>query len=313
MREVTSRKIRQDALLEARDAALRANAAKSRFLAFMSHELRTPLTAIIGFSDLLCEENENLTDRPRQLEYARIINESGHHLLAVANEILDMSRLETGNFGLVPQPLRLDAVIASCAELLALRAEDAGITFTIEAPGGLPEIVADRRAIMHILINLVTNAINFSHPGGIVAVSASVEGQHVLLEVADGGIGIGPDDLTRLGSPFFQVQSRPGRKRDGAGLGLSIVKALVDLHGGELAAESRLGEGTRMVVRLPLDCTCATDIRPAVPIAGVIRGDSQKGVCAALPASRLTADPSLPQPDGMNATADLLSPVQMRA
>jgi two-component system, cell cycle sensor histidine kinase DivJ len=312
MREVTSRKIRQDALLEARDAALRANAAKSRFLAFMSHELRTPLTAIIGFSDMLREEKENFTDRPRRLEYARIINESGHHLLAVANEILDMSRLETGNFGLVPQPLRLGAVIASCTELLALRAETFGITFKIEAPGSLPEIVADRRAIKHILINLMTNAINFSHPGGIVAVSASVEGQHVLLEVADGGIGIAPDDLTRIGSPFFQVQGRSYRRQDGAGLGLSIVKALVDLHGGELQAHSRLGEGTRMVVRLPLDCTCA-ELRPPVPIASGSRGDSQKGLAAGLPTSRLTADPSVPQPDAMNSTADLVFPVQMRA
>jgi two-component system, cell cycle sensor histidine kinase DivJ len=311
MREVTSRKIHEDALLEARDAALRANAAKSRFLAFMSHELRTPLTAIIGFSDMLREEKETLTDRPRRLEYARIINESGHHLLAVANEILDMSRLETGNFGLVPQPLRLGAVIASCTELLALRAQDIGITFNIEAPGGVPEIVADRRAITHILINLMTNAINFSHPGGIVAVSTRVEGQHVLLEVADGGIGIAPDDLTRIGSPFFQVRNRSGRTQDGAGLGLSIVKALVDLHGGELKAQSRLGEGTRVVVRLPLDCTCAADLRPPVPIAGGIRGDGQKGSCAGSPASRL--DPSVPQPDGMNSTADLVFPVQMRA
>jgi two-component system, cell cycle sensor histidine kinase DivJ len=306
MREVTSRKIQQDALLEARDAALRANAAKSRFLAFMSHELRTPLTAIIGFSDMLREDN--LTDRPRRLEYARIINESGHHLLAVANEILDLSRLETGNFGLVPQPLRLAAVIASCAELLALKAHDVGITFKIETPGDLPEIVADRRAMTHILINLMSNAVNFSHPGGIVAVSVRGEDQHVLLEVADGGIGIAPDDLTRIGSPFFQVRNRPGRTQDGAGLGLSIVKALVDLHGGELKAHSRLGEGTRMVVRLPLDCTCAADLRPPVSIAGGIRG-----VCAGLPASRLAADPSAPQPDGMDSTADLLAPVQMRA
>jgi two-component system, cell cycle sensor histidine kinase DivJ len=308
MREVTSRKIRQDALLEARDAALRANAAKSRFLAFMSHELRTPLTAIIGFSDMLREENEKFTDRPRRLEYARIINESGHHLLAVANEILDMSRLETGNFALVPQPLRLGTVIASCSELLALRAQTFGITFKIEAPGSLPEIVADRRALMHILINLMTNAINFSHPGGIVAIGARVEGQHALLEVTDGGIGIAPDDLTRIGSPFFQVQSRSYRAQDGAGLGLSIVKALVDLHGGELQAHSRLGEGTRMVVRLPLDCTCA-ELRPPVPIASAIRSDSQKGLSAGLPASRLTAEASAPQPDGMNSAF----PVQMRA
>ncbi len=296
MRDVTSRKTRQDALLEARAEAERANAAKSRFLACMRHELRTPLTAIIGFSDLLRNESENLIDSARRLEYARIINESGHHLLAVANEILDMSRLETGNFGLFPEPLRLDAVIASCAELLALRAQEVGVTFNIEAPSGLPEIVADRRAIMQILINLITNAIKFSDRGGIVAVSAGVDGQHVLLEVADTGIGIAPDDVTRIGNPFFQVQGRCGRKHDGAGLGLSIVKGLADLHGGELKAESGPGEGTRMVVRLPLDCECPATSRRPIPIASGIRDD-----------------PSPPQPGGMNSPANLPLPVQRRA
>ncbi len=257
MRDITLRKARQDALLEAGVEAARANAAKSRFLACMSHELRTPLTAIIGFSDLLRNSSENLIDTTRALEYARIINESGHHLLAVANEILDLSRLETGNFGLFPQPLRLDAVVAGCAELVALRAQEAGVTFNTEVPTDLPEIVADRRAVMQILINLISNAIKFSDPGGTVAVSAGVDGEHAWLEVADTGIGIAPDDLTRIGNPFFQVQGRYGRKHGGAGLGLSIVKGLVDLHGGELKAESGPGEGTRMVVRLPPEWTFA--------------------------------------------------------
>ncbi len=338
MRDVTSRKIRQDALLEARAAALRANAAKSRFLACMSHELRTPLNAIIGFSDLL--RSDGNLDRARALEYARIINESGHHLLAVANEILDMSRLETGNFELFPQPVRLDAVIASCVELLALRAQELGVTLKVDAPNGLPEIVADRRAVTQILINLMTNSIKFSHRGGSVAVRASVVGQQVLLEVADNGIGIAPADLKRIGTPFFQAQGGSGRRQEGAGLGLSIVTALVGLHGGELSAESRPGEGARMVVRLPLDCTCAPSSRRPIPIASGIRSDSQKGLCSELPPSGLAADcsasplcppaaPGLPCPasggglgrapaeggerGGMNVTADLLFPVQRRA
>jgi cell cycle sensor histidine kinase DivJ len=333
MRDVTSRKIRQDALLEARAAAERANAAKSRFLACMSHELRTPLNAIIGFSDLLRNDKETLIDRARALEYARIINESGHHLLAVANEILDMSRLETGNFGLFPQPVRLDAVIASCAELLALRAQDVGVTVKIEVPSGLPEIVADRRALMQILINLMTNAIKFSHGGGSVAVSASVDGEHVLLKVADHGVGIAAADLKRIGRPFFQAQGGSARRQDGAGLGLSIVTALVGLHGGELKPESGPGEGTCMVVRLPLDCTSAPQLRRPIPIGGGFRGDSHSGLWGGF-----SADSSLPPPyppptppspasggwlgrglgegregDGMNSTADLLFPVQRRA
>jgi two-component system, cell cycle sensor histidine kinase DivJ len=313
MRDITLRKTRQDASLEARIDAERANAAKSRFLACMSHELRTPLNAIIGFSDLLSDSSENLIDSTRALEYARIINESGHHLLAVANEILDMSRLETGNFGLSPEPLRLDAVITSCAELLALRAQEAGVTFNIEVAHGLPEIVADRRAVMQILINLVTNAIKFSDPGGTVAVSAGVDGEHVWLEVADTGIGIASDDLMRIGNPFFQVQGRYGRKRDGAGLGLSIVKGLVDLHGGELKAESRPGDGTRMVVRLPLDCECAAASRRPVPIANAIRDDISNALVERPATSGHSDDPSALQPGGMNSPASFPFPVQRRA
>jgi len=313
MCDITSRKTRQDALLEARVEAERANAAKSRFLACMSHELRTPLTAIIGFSDLLRNSSENLIDSTRRLEYARIINESGHHLLAVANEILDLSRLETGNFGLFPEPLRLDAVIAGCAELLALRAQEAGVAFNIEVPADLPEIVADRRAVMQILINLVTNAIKFSDPGGIVAVSAGVDGEHVWLEVADAGVGIAPHDLTRIGNPFFQVHGRYGRRHDGAGLGLSIVKGLVDLHGGELKTESRPGEGTRMVVRLPLDYECAATFRRPIPIANAIRDDIPNGLSEGPPTSGHAAAPSPPQPGGMNSPASFPLPVQRRA
>jgi two-component system, cell cycle sensor histidine kinase DivJ len=313
MRDITARKIRQDALLEARVEAERANAAKSRFLACMSHELRTPLTAIIGFSDLLRNSSEDLIDRTRALEYARIINESGHHVLAVANEILDMSRLETGNFGLFPEPLRVDAVVTGCAELLALRAQQAGVAVNIEVPADLPEIVADRRAIMQILINLVSNAIKFSDPGGTVAVSAGVAGEHVWLEVADTGIGIAPDDLTRIGNPFFQVQSRHGRKHDGAGLGLSIVKGLVDLHGGELKTESGPGEGTRMVVRLPLDCECAATLRRPIQIANAIRDDIPNGLSARPPTSGHAAAPSPPQPGGVNSPASFPLPVQRRA
>jgi two-component system, cell cycle sensor histidine kinase DivJ len=311
MRDITARKARQDGLIEARVEAERANAAKSRFLACMSHELRTPLTAIIGFSDLLRNSSENLVDSTRALEYARIINESGHHLLAVANEILDLSRLETGNFGLFPEPLCLDAVIASCAELLALTAQEAGVTFNIEVPRGLPEIVADGRAVMQILINLITNAIKFSNPGGTVAVSAGVDGEHVWLEVADTGIGIAPHDLTRIGNPFFQVQGRYGRKHDGAGLGLSIVKGLIDLHGGELKAESGPGAGTRMVVRLPLDCERAGTSRRPIPIASAIRDDIP--LSEGPPTSGHAGHPSSLQPGGVNSPASFPLPVQRRA
>jgi len=254
LRDVTMRKAEQQALIEARAEAERANAAKSHFLAVMSHELRTPLNAIIGFSDMLRNETQMLVDSDRRQEYARLINESGYHLLAVVNDILDMSRLETGEFEINSEPFKLAAVMVSCYELLALKAQLAGITLTCNAPAALPDIVADKRAVKQILINLMSNAIKFTDRGGRVTVGADIDGAHILLTVEDNGIGIASDDLARIGDPFYQARGSYARRHDGSGLGLSIVKGLVKLHGGELDIRSRPGEGTRIVVRLPLDC-----------------------------------------------------------
>jgi cell cycle sensor histidine kinase DivJ len=166
---------------------------------------------------------------------------------------------------------------------------------------------------MQILINLITNAIKFSDRGGTVAVSAAVDGEQAWLEVADTGVGIAPDDLTRIGSPFFQGQGRFGRTHDGAGLGLSIVKGLADLHGGELKAESGPGEGTRMVVRLPLDCECAAPSRRPIPIANAMRDDIPNELSDVPPTSGHAADLSPPQPGGMSFPASFPLPVQRRA
>lgn len=257
MRDVTARKQRQDVLIAARAKAERANAAKTRLLASMSHELRTPLNAIIGFSDMLQDETANPIDATRRREYARIISQSGRHLLALADDILDLSQLETGHFELAPERFRPGAVIASCVELLALRAAEAGVTLSVDAPENLPDVVADRRAVTQILINLIANAIKFSDRGGAVIVRACADRGHVVFDVADTGIGIAPDELARIGSPYFR--GALGRQHggagsgsvSGAGLGLSIVKGLVDLHGGTLQASSEPGNGTRMTVRLP--------------------------------------------------------------
>jgi cell cycle sensor histidine kinase DivJ len=252
MRDVTARKNHQDALIAARTEAERANAAKSRFLASMGHELRTPLNAIIGFSDMLQNETGHPIDSTRRREYARIISQSGHHLLAVTNDILNMARLETGHVQLFPEPLRPVAVIASSVELLGLRAEEAGVVLHVDAPDDLPDIIADRRAVMQILINLIANAITFSERCGAVTIRAGVADEQVVFEVMDTGIGMAADDLARIGRPCFRGA---GHRHDGAGtgLGLSIVKGLVDLHGGALEASSEPGKGTRMVVRLPTD------------------------------------------------------------
>ena len=254
MRDISERKEQERALEETRAETDRANAAKSHFLATMSHELRTPLNAIIGFSEMLLNERQMMLDAARRADYAQLINNSGHHLLAVVNGILDMSKIESGNFEITPEPFRPAHVIASCCDLLALKAREAGLDLVMRLPADLPDMVADKRALNQILLNLLSNAVKFTERDGKITVGARAEGSAVLITVEDTGVGISGDDLPRLGDPFFQARASYDRRHDGTGLGLSIVKGLVALHGGDVDIESRLGEGTRVTVRLPLDC-----------------------------------------------------------
>jgi cell cycle sensor histidine kinase DivJ len=253
LRDISERKTQERAIEIARTESERANAAKSRFLATMSHELRTPLNAIIGFSDMLTNGSLML-DAARQIEYAKVINDSGRHLLSVVNGILDMSKMETGNFEITPEPLAPAQAIRNCCDLLALKARDAGVELRTRIAADLPEVVADRRALNQILINLISNAIKFTPRGGRVSVSAYRDGSNFAVAVEDTGVGIAEDDLPRLGEAFFQAGASYDRRHDGSGLGLSIVKGLVELHDGNIDIRSRLGEGTRVTVRLPIDC-----------------------------------------------------------
>jgi two-component system, cell cycle sensor histidine kinase DivJ len=252
LRDVSERKTQERAIEIARDELERASSAKGRFLATMSHELRTPLNAIIGFSEMLT--NDALVLSPeRELEYAKLINDSGRHLLSVVNGILDMSKMETGNFEITPEPFAPASAIASCCDLLALKAQEGGVALMTRVAAGLPALMADRRAFNQILINLVSNAIKFTPRGGRVTVSVTYDGARLAIAVEDTGIGIGADDLPRLGEAFFQARASYDRRHDGTGLGLSIVKGLVRLHNGDTDISSRLGEGTRVTVRLPIE------------------------------------------------------------
>jgi cell cycle sensor histidine kinase DivJ len=259
-------RIKQDTIdLEAAHAAAeRANEAKSRFLATVSHELRTPLNAIIGFSEMLRKERALALDSVRREDYARMIHESGEHLLAVVNGILDVSRIEAGRFELKPETFAIGPLVESCHEMMLLRAQQAGIRLDIRVEPDLPEIVADKLALRQVMINLIANAVKFTLRGGTVDISVRWSGSTLLLLVADNGIGISESDLAQVGNPFFQAASSFDRPHEGTGLGLSVVKGLVELHGGQFEIKSRLGEGTRVLVRLPRECR--QTVRESAPV-----------------------------------------------
>ncbi len=254
MRDITMRKAQEEALEEARAEAERANASKARFLATMSHELRTPLNAIIGFSEMLQREKDLQIDSVRRADYAKLINDSGHHLLSVVNGILDMSKIDNGEFQIQPEPFDVAAVVANCCALFELKASEAQITIAQDVTLGIPDINADKRALKQILINLLSNAIKFTNPGGEIMVRVRRSGPLLSVAIQDNGIGVSAEDLPRLGKPFFQARGSYDRKHDGTGLGLSIVRGLAELHGGDMIVASTLGEGTCITVTLPMDC-----------------------------------------------------------
>jgi two-component system, cell cycle sensor histidine kinase DivJ len=263
-RDVSRRKLDAEALEAARREAERANDAKSRFLATVSHELRTPLNAIIGFSEMLTNDTPSGLDAERRADYARVIRDSGQHLLAVVNGILDVSRIEAGHFELNPETFAVGPLVESCYEMMLLRAEQAGLRFDVELARDLPEAVADQLALRQVLINLLANAIKFTPRGGSISLAVKTAGSELLLSVSDTGIGIAESDLAQVGEPFFQARSSYDRPYEGTGLGLSVVKGLVEMHGGKLEITSRVGEGTRALVRLPRVCNAASAAPKAI-------------------------------------------------
>lgn len=250
--DIGARKDQEQQLEAARAVAAESAASRDRFLANISHELRTPLNAIIGFSEILGSDLMPL-DPARQREYAGIINASGQHLLQVVNSILDMSKIESGSFQINAEPFELAPLIDQCCDMMRLKADETGIAVSREVAANIPEIVGDKRAVKQILINLVSNAVKFTGPQGRVVVRARPAGAGIAIEVEDNGIGVAPSDLARLGDPFFQAQDSYDRPYEGTGLGLSVVRGLLGLHGGSMRIESALREGARVTVMLPLD------------------------------------------------------------
>lgn len=243
----------------AADATEALELAKGRFLAAVSHELRTPLNAIIGFSDMLLHETFGGFQNPRQKEYVTLVRDSGHHLLAVVNSILDVSRIEAGTYATNPESFRFADAVEMCRSMMGLQAETKTISLTTQITPEIGEIHADQRAVQQMLINLVSNAIKFTPSGGHVSVGAKRLGSRLHFWVSDNGIGIADDDLGRLGTPFTQVQNDYTRQFEGTGLGLSLVKGLVTLHEGTMSIESAVGEGTTVTISLPVAGPVVTD------------------------------------------------------
>jgi two-component system, cell cycle sensor histidine kinase DivJ len=242
----------------ARGAADEANIWKDHFLANVSHELRTPLNAIIGFAEILSDRELSPQEADKRREYASIIQKSGQHLLSVVNSILDMSKIQSGAFDIRPEPFAVAPLIDLCCDMVKLKAVEGSVELVRAYPERIDEIVADKRACKQILLNLLSNAIKFTPRDGRVTIKLRPDGNHILISVADTGIGIAPNDLANLGSPFFQAGASYDRPYEGTGLGLSVVRGLVGLHGGTISIESELDQGTCVSVRLPLDCRRVT-------------------------------------------------------
>jgi len=263
LHDVTKSKQREEELEAARTAAERVSLSKDQFLANMSHELRTPLNAIIGFSEMLSNAELAPHDPAKQQEYAGIIHHSGLHLLSVVNSILDMSKLQSGSFALVPEPFDMAPLIDLCCDMIKLKASENEVELIRAYPGVIPEMVGDKQAYKQILINLLSNAVKFTPAKGRVTIGVQLEGNSLMIQVTDTGIGINAQDLTQIGDPFFQASASYNRAYDGTGLGLSIVRGLVALHGGTMSIESEPGKGTCVSVRLPRDCRHAR-VKPSL-------------------------------------------------
>jgi cell cycle sensor histidine kinase DivJ len=249
LQDVTAQHEREAALVTAKVEAEAANSGKSRFLANMSHELRTPLNTIMGFSDMMRVKLFGPLP-PKYAEYAELIHESGRHLLDLINDVLDISKIEAERFQLQIEPLDARDPVSAALRLMRVQADDAGVGLRAILPPTALAIQADNRALKQIVLNLVSNALKFTPRGGEVTVTLGAQGEDLELVVADTGVGIAQEDLKRLGQPFQQAGDAIQRAK-GAGLGLSLVRAFAELHGGQMIIESALGEGTCVIVRIP--------------------------------------------------------------
>jgi two-component system cell cycle sensor histidine kinase PleC len=264
---------------EARRRAEGANLAKSRFLATMSHELRTPLNAILGFSEVMKGELFGPHGVAAYKEYSNDIHVSGQHLLMLINEILDLSRVEAGRYELKEEPVSLTAIVEDCCRLLAMRATGRSLTLTQSLDQALPRIWADERAVRQVALNLLTNAIKFTPPGGSIAVKVGWTGSGgEYVSIKDTGPGIPPEEIPVVLSTFGRGSLAHKNAEEGTGLGLPIVKGLVELHGGQFRLTSKVRQGTEAVVIFPSErvMSALPALDPEAPPEPITRGNRRR-------------------------------------
>ncbi len=245
-------KSRAAELQKAWRAAEQAHRTKSQFLANMSHELRTPLNAIIGFSEVIRKEVFGPAGNDRYVAYARDIHESGGHLLALINEVLDMAKIEAGRIELTDRIVRLDTVIDAAMRMIKTEAAKKFIDLSVVLPAVIPSLMVDDVKLRQILVNLLANAVRFTPPGGRISLRiAEIADGDLQIRIADSGVGMAPEQIATALEPFGQVGRHSSTTSEGTGLGLPLAKSLVELHGGDLKVESQLGLGTTVTMRLP--------------------------------------------------------------
>jgi len=250
-RNISGQKETQSQLSTAMATSEEANRAKSDFLANMSHELRTPLNAILGFSGLIRGQYFGPLGSEKYSEYVVDIHNSSEHLLALVNDILDLSAIESGKKTLVKEAITMREVVEDCAPIILGAAGDKKIGFETTLADDLPSLVADRRAVKQIVLNLLSNAVKFTPDGGRISLDVVVRNGHHVIRIDDTGIGVAAEKLNDLTDPFVRSVSDPLMAQEGTGLGLAIVKSLVELHRGKLQIESEEGRGTCVTVSLP--------------------------------------------------------------
>lgn len=252
IRDITARKRTECDLIAAKEAAESADRAKSTFLQIMSHELRTPLNAVIGFAQVIEMRLLGAAEVDRYIDYAGSIRQSGEHLLAIIDDILDITTIEAGGLRLNETPVDPSALVGEALNLVAIQSGKRGVPIHIDLEDGLPTLTGDALRLRQVLVNLLSNAVKFSNPGEPVLIRARRWGDGGLeLAVTDTGIGIAAEDLPKAMTPFAQVDQSMARRYEGMGLGLSISKRLVEAHGGALRIDSAPGRGTTVTVALP--------------------------------------------------------------